>query len=104
MFILGMVERVDFAKTPIVTLGRYDHYSKTESQLDLTGYDAVKKGVSREHCKIEFRDNQIVVTDLGSTNGTVISSKRLVPNQPEVLPRGVELVVGRLPIQIVPAQ
>lgn len=103
MFILGMVERVDFAKTSTITLGRYDQYSKTDAQLDLTDYDAIKKGVSREHCMIEIRDNQFMVTDLGSTNGTFIASNRLVPHQPEILPRGIEVVVGRLPIQIVPA-
>jgi hypothetical protein len=100
-FILGMVERVDFSKTPTVTLGRYDRISRMEGQIDLTGYDAVKKGVSREHCKIELRDDQLFVTDLGSTNGTFIGSKRLEPNQTQILPRGTELVIGRLPVHIV---
>ncbi len=104
LFILGMVERVDFAETPIITLGRFDRYSKTNDQIDLTGYDAINKGISRIHCQIELQDKQIVITDLGSTNGTFIANKRLEPNQPEILPRGAELIIGRLPIQIVSGQ
>lgn len=104
LFILGMVERIDMTKTPIVTLGRFDWQSKSDDQLDLTTYGAVDRGVSRNHCKIELKDNQLVITDLDSSNGTYVSGKRLEANEPYTLKKGEELVLGRLPIQVVAGQ
>lgn len=37
--------------------------------------------VSQFHAVIDFRDNQLLLRDLGSTNGTLIRSGRLSPNQ-----------------------
>ena len=101
LFILGMVERVDFDLIPQITLGRYEKRTKADHELDLTDYGAVNKGVSRVHCQLEYQDGKIVVTDLGSTNGTFVAGKRLEPNHPYVMKQGEELLVGRLPIQIV---
>jgi hypothetical protein len=41
-------------------------------------------GISREHARIDFKDGSYYITDLGSTNGTIvngakISSRKLVP-------------------------
>ena len=101
LFILGMVERVDFSSTPIVTLGRFDRHQKSEDQLDLGNYGAEEHGVSRIHCKLEFKDSQVLVTDLGSANGTYVSGIRIEPNQPYTLKKGEELTLGRLPIQFI---
>lgn len=104
LFIMGMKEFVDFAVTPIVTLGRFDASHRTPSQLDLTDFGAVDKGVSRAHCQLEYDDGQIIVTDLGSTNGTFVDGKRLDPHKPYTMERGAEFIVGRLPIQITTAR
>jgi len=101
LFILGMVERIDFAITPTVIVGRFDWHLKSPDQLDLSTYGAVERGVSRTHCRLEFIDDQVVVTDLGSANGTYVGEKRLEPNQPFAMKKGEELIVGRLPIQFI---
>jgi len=101
LFVLGMVERIDFEAVPTVILGRFDRPHPRANELDLTEYNAVNRGVSRIHCQLEYQDGKIVVTDLGSTNGTYVNGKRLDPNQPCVMARGDELIVGRLPVQIV---
>src|SRR5262245_49395158 len=36
--------------------------------------------VSQFHAVIDFRDNQLLLRDLGSTNGTLIRSGRISPN------------------------
>lgn len=104
LFILGMSERIDFTKTPIVTLGRFDTTLQKENQLDLQAYGAMDRGVSRVHCQLELQDGLICVTDLGSSNGTYISGKRLIPHQTYVLNKGEELILGLLPIQIISAR
>jgi len=101
LFIMGMKEHINFGVTPIVTLGRFPHNQRTPDQIDLTDFGGIDKGVSRIHCQLEYRDDQIIVTDLGSTNGTYVAGKRLDPNQPIAMERGAEFIIGRLPVQII---
>lgn len=100
IFILGMVERINFDVSPKVILGRYDRHLKTTDQVDLSHYGAVERGVSREHCQLSLKDDQLTVMDLGSSNGTYIAGNRLEPHRPYVLNKGEELLLGRLPLQI----
>ena len=39
-------------------------------------------GISRRHCLISRQGNQVTVTDLGSSYGTLMNANRLMPNQP----------------------
>jgi hypothetical protein len=48
--------------------------------------------VSRAHCKVEFKDGELVVEDLGSTNGTFIDDEKI--HAITVLPVGSTLRVG----------
>jgi hypothetical protein len=51
--------------------------------------------VSRRHLQIRLDDyGRIMVTDLGSTNGTYIEGKRLDPSIPVELRKGEQLVIG----------
>lgn len=51
------------------------------------------KHVSRRHCHIELVGDDLVVTDLGSTNGTFVDDERVVERA--VLPVGSVLKVGQ---------
>lgn len=51
-------------------------------------------GVSRVHCKLEFRGDQLVLTDLNSTYGTYIHGKRVPPNMPVALHSGSSFCLG----------
>lgn len=68
--------------------------------LDLTEFQGLLYGVSRQHCKLERRSNRLYVADLGSTNGTYVNEKRLVPFQDQVVGHGDRLVLGALNISI----
>jgi len=58
-------------------------------------YSANVAGVSRKHCSIEVSAaGQLVVRDLGSSNGTYINGNRVVPNQPIELRSGDVLALG----------
>ncbi|PJF33808.1 MAG: hypothetical protein CUN57_01180, partial [Phototrophicales bacterium] len=100
LIVFGMIELIDLAKTPVVILGRRDATVQVDNLFDLRLYGAAERGVSRVHCQLEIKDGQLHVTDLGSSNGTYVAGKRLVPHQPYILKKGEDLALGRLPIQI----
>jgi serine phosphatase RsbU (regulator of sigma subunit) len=49
--------------------------------------------VSRSQCRIDLAGDQLLVTDLGSTNGTYVDGVRI--QQPTAMPVGATLQVGR---------
>jgi len=51
-----------------------------------------RPNVSREHCLIAFEDDQFVLRDLGSKNGTYLNGRRVL--QDERLPDGAVIRVG----------
>jgi serine phosphatase RsbU (regulator of sigma subunit) len=48
--------------------------------------------VSRRHCKLELRDGQLLLSDLGSTNGTFVNAIRLT--EPARLQDGASIGIG----------
>ena len=48
--------------------------------------------VSRAHCRLELSNSEVVVTDLGSTNGTFVDGRRITA--PTALQHGATLHVG----------
>ena len=50
--------------------------------------------ISRVHAEIQVEDDQVSVVDLGSTNGTFVSGKRIASNHRELLPPGVVVQFG----------
>lgn len=43
------------------------------------------KQVSRQHAELTLENDQLMVQDLGSSNGTLVNDQKLVPHQPTVL-------------------
>jgi hypothetical protein len=64
--------------------------------LDLSAFQGLLYGVSRQHCKFERRGDRLFVTDLGSTNGTYYNDKRLAPFVDQVVSHGDRLIIGAL--------
>lgn len=52
------------------------------------------QAVSRRHAELRPGPNGPLLTDLGSTGGTVVGTGRLLPNQPQLLAPGVEVHIG----------
>jgi pSer/pThr/pTyr-binding forkhead associated (FHA) protein len=50
--------------------------------------------VSRKHAEIEFRGADALVTDAGSTNGTVVNGRRIAAGEKQVLEPGQEVRFG----------
>jgi len=79
-------------------LGR--EIEESHPDLDLTPYDAVKLGVSRQHVRLTQKIATIMVEDLGSRNGTFLNGERLIPKQPRVLRNEDELRLGHMVLRI----
>lgn len=100
LVIRGMVERISFAEHRALTVGRTDH-KKAAPDIDLSSYGADQRGVSREHIRLEIKDDQLFLTDLGSTNGTLLRTEAVTAFTPYLLHNGDEIVLGRLVTHIV---
>jgi pSer/pThr/pTyr-binding forkhead associated (FHA) protein len=92
--ILPLAGREDF------TLGRSSDGQTILPDIDLSAYRAYEKGVSRLHASIKTGGGQVLVTDLGSVNGTRVNGKKILPNQPQPLSHGDILTLGKLKVQI----
>ncbi|MBN1679577.1 MAG: FHA domain-containing protein [Anaerolineae bacterium] len=79
-----------------VILGRGEVISDEQDAIDLTQFNAVQHGVSRTHCSLERWANQLVVTDLGSTNGTFLNGESLLPFHRHAVAHGDKLILGSL--------
>jgi hypothetical protein len=68
--------------------------------VDLSPYEAGDRGVSRNHIQLKRKNILVYVTDLGSTNGTFLNGRRLVPHSERLLRNGDELQLGRLKVKV----
>jgi pSer/pThr/pTyr-binding forkhead associated (FHA) protein len=100
LLIRGMIERLVMENNKTYTLGRFDMGVKGDTEIDLTPYGAMDRGVSRHHALLHVADNHLYLTDLQSTNGTYVAGERLEPDTPTILHKGNEILLGRLAIQI----
>lgn len=83
-----------------IQIGRSDPRQDFRPGLDLTPDSRIEHGVSRSHALVEHAKNNIVVVDLGSTNGTCLNHYRLKPTIPYPLNDGDELRLGRLLVRV----
>jgi pSer/pThr/pTyr-binding forkhead associated (FHA) protein len=68
--------------------------------IDLSPYNAYANGVSRLHAAIKLVNNQVVMIDLGSSNGTYINGTRLSPYVEMPVADGDIAYIGKLKIQL----
>jgi pSer/pThr/pTyr-binding forkhead associated (FHA) protein len=84
----------------VINIGRVDPTSAIFPEVDLTDEGVSSKSVSRRHARILKREDNVLLEDLGSINGTFINGKKLDPYVTEVLSDGDILQVGKIPIEI----
>ncbi|MBK6796344.1 MAG: FHA domain-containing protein [Acidobacteria bacterium] len=76
-------------------IGRWDADGGIFPDVDLDQDDSEAK-VSRRHARIQFLNNQYLIEDMGSTNGTFINrGPRLLPGNKQPLNNGDEIIVGK---------
>lgn len=98
----GAAEKLVFDADEIseLIIGRKDPKTGEAPEMDLAEYNALEKGVSRQHASIIRKDGSLYLVDRGSANGTFLNGQRLVPNQPRVLRDGDDLRLGHLVLRV----
>ncbi|MEA4909843.1 MAG: FHA domain-containing protein [Chloroflexi bacterium] len=91
---MNLVGRTEF------TLGRVGERQPILPDIDLSPYDAYVQGVSRLHALLKISDQVVIVTDLGSSNGTRVNGQKILPHIDYPLNHGDVVALGKLKIQI----
>jgi pSer/pThr/pTyr-binding forkhead associated (FHA) protein len=92
--VIHLSERNDF------TLGRTIEGQPILPDVDLSPFDAFTLGVSRLHAALRIINGEVVVTDLGSSNGTRVNGQKIVPHVDYPLNHGDIIALGKLKIQV----
>ncbi len=89
--------RLALASSTELTLGRVDSQSQAVlPDIDLNPHGGYELGVSRIHASLQREKSQLLVTDLGSANGTYVNGRRLEPYSPCPVNHGDHLQFGSL--------
>lgn len=92
--ILHLAGRTEF------TLGRVVEGQPILPDVDFSSYEAYTQGVSRLHSCLKIIDQKVVITDLGSSNGTRVNGQKILPHIDYPLNHGDVVALGKLKIQI----
>ena len=92
--ILPLADRTEF------TLGRSAEGQPIVPDVDLSPHNAYANGVSRLHAVLKLIQEQIVIMDLGSSNGTYLNGSRLPPYVETPVAHGDVIYLGKLKIQV----
>ena len=84
-----------------IWIGRSDPETEFKPQLDLTGDGGMELGVSRRHALIRKDEQELVLIDQRSVNGTWVNQERLPPEKPFPLPPTTQVRFGRLLVIII---
>jgi len=96
--ILHLAERNEF------TLGRTIEGQPILPDVDLSPFDAFTLGVSRLHAALRIINYEVVITDLGSSNGTRVNGQKIVPHVDYPINHGDIISLGKLKIQVLISQ
>ncbi|MAU13738.1 MAG: hypothetical protein CL607_28230 [Anaerolineaceae bacterium] len=53
--------------------------STARVDVDLTPYESLEKGISRQHAILQIDENRLLLRDLNSSNGTRLNGEKLIP-------------------------
>ncbi len=92
--ILPLADRTEF------TLGRSEEGQPIVPDVDLSPHNAYANGVSRLHAVLKLIQEQIVIVDLGSSNGTYLNGIRLPPYVETPVAHRDVIYLGKLKMQV----
>lgn len=83
-----------------LVVGRADNVTDYLPDIDLTPHGAYRLGLSRRHAIILCEDNQILVKDLNSRNGTFVNGIIVPGGGTQVVHHGDEIRFGNLLMRV----
>jgi pSer/pThr/pTyr-binding forkhead associated (FHA) protein len=93
--------RVSVSLNKEIILGRLDPVHNNYPDVDLFEYGGLAQGVSRRHARIACQQDEVVVEDLGSVNGSSVNGEQLRPYLSYALKNGDVLQLGKVGIKVV---
>jgi pSer/pThr/pTyr-binding forkhead associated (FHA) protein len=95
------IERVNspvarYVRTEPFIIGREETAKLNNEDLNLTSYNAVERGVSRQHALVYYVSGEVFIEDMDSSNGTFLNGDELEPRKAYKLRDGDELMLGRM--------
>jgi S-DNA-T family DNA segregation ATPase FtsK/SpoIIIE len=97
---------VNGAAKPVILEGRSEYilgregHDQVVPDLNLNPYGAREKGVSRVHAALRHDHSQVLLIDLGSTNGTRLNGRPVAAHQAVKVSNGDEIRLGKLLLKI----
>ena len=82
------------------TLGRVAESQPILPDVDFSPYEAYAQGVSRLHASLKIINQRVVITDLGSSNGTRVNGQKIMPHIDYLLNHGDVVALGKLKLQV----
>jgi hypothetical protein len=79
-----------------LTIGRFDRNTGQKPDIDMYQYAGYLLGVSRKHAMLHRVDDELVIEDLGSSNGTYVNGDRLGAYELRVVPDEATVRLGDL--------
>jgi pSer/pThr/pTyr-binding forkhead associated (FHA) protein len=83
-----------------VIIGRSGEGQSVLPDIDLEKYQAYESGVSRLHASISTIKGKVIITDLGSLNGTSVNKVKIEPHVSYALKDGDVVFLGRFKFEV----
>jgi pSer/pThr/pTyr-binding forkhead associated (FHA) protein len=101
LYIFSTEQEISLEIRENVLFGREGGLSTDETlKVDLMPYRAYALGVSRRHAMLSRRNEEILVFDLASSNGTYLNGNLLVPHQGYVVEEEDKIKLGQFEFQV----
>jgi pSer/pThr/pTyr-binding forkhead associated (FHA) protein len=81
-------------------LGRKDPRNQGIPDVDFGPFGGQQMGVSRQHARLQYSNDGVSIVDLASTNGTLINSKLIAPNETRRIHNGDDIRLGKLAFSV----
>ncbi|MQC26003.1 MAG: FHA domain-containing protein [Chloroflexi bacterium] len=81
-------------------IGRVSEGQSILPDVDLEPFEAYEAGVSRLHALVSVKETDCTITDLGSSNGTLVNKQPIQAHSPYMLNNKDIVRLGRFDIQI----
>jgi hypothetical protein len=100
LHLMGSGEILNLAGRSEYSIGRGVEGQSLLPDIDLSSNNAYSEGVSRMHATLKVLQHGILITDLGSSNGTRINGQKIVPHIDYPINHGDVVALGKLKMQI----